>query len=176
MSRGPAAEQRCSFMPLHSWWRSRRDNPWRVATRSCKARDRSGKLGGCPTGSAFVRRRRRAPSRGHFGNLVVTQQSSSQHLFRSQRRVGPARRGYARQQADGRTQTYRRRGTHAIRAVLGAVTIRRRTGELGITHGLERFVSTHVVVERRLLQNRKLDRGEPRALRGTAREGKASSA
>jgi hypothetical protein len=64
----------------------------------------------------------------------------------------------------------------AIRAVLGAVTIRRRTGELGITHGLERFVSTRVVVERRLLQNRKLDRGEPRALRGTAREGKASSA
>lgn len=35
----------------------------------------------------------------------------------------------------------------ALRAVLAAVTIRRRTGELGITHGLERFVSTQVVLK-----------------------------
>jgi len=34
-----------------------------------------------------------------------------------------------------------------LRSVLGHIVVRRRTGEVGILHGLDRFVSTHVCLK-----------------------------
>jgi len=36
-----------------------------------------------------------------------------------------------------------------LRAVLGQIVVRRRTGEVGILHGLERFVSTNLCLKKK---------------------------